>query len=140
MSFPRRWESRLFFVMLNKFCASLVVDPEINSGRLIIIIFWIPACAGMTSKIRAMQQRLKTGKYCCVDTSIVIASRCKRRGNPENNKFHSIFCYFFSRLPRRHKCLLAMTMLFAMNLIHATTPSRKHKTILMMLCYFCYYY
>jgi hypothetical protein len=25
-------ESRFFFVMLNKFAASLVVDPEINSG------------------------------------------------------------------------------------------------------------
>ncbi|WP_341793405.1 MULTISPECIES: hypothetical protein [unclassified Rickettsia] len=31
----------------------------------------------------------------------VIASDCKERGNPENNKFHSIFCYFFSGLPRR---------------------------------------
>ncbi|WP_342257137.1 hypothetical protein [Rickettsia endosymbiont of Aspidapion aeneum] len=28
----RRRESRLLFVMLNKFCASFLVDHEINSG------------------------------------------------------------------------------------------------------------
>ncbi|WP_342270085.1 hypothetical protein [Rickettsia endosymbiont of Orchestes rusci] len=36
-------------------------------------------------------------------TRIVIASICAERGNLENNKFHSIFCYFFLN------CLLTMT-------------------------------
>ncbi|WP_342269780.1 hypothetical protein [Rickettsia endosymbiont of Orchestes rusci] len=36
-----------------------------------------------------------------MDTPNVIASDQRERGNLENNKFHSIFCYFFSGLPRR---------------------------------------
>ncbi|WP_341793841.1 MULTISPECIES: hypothetical protein [unclassified Rickettsia] len=40
-------------------------------------------------------------RLCCMDTPNVIASDQRERGNLENNKFHSIFCYFFSGLPRR---------------------------------------
>ncbi|WP_341793840.1 MULTISPECIES: hypothetical protein [unclassified Rickettsia] len=42
-----------------------------------------------------------SSRRCCIDTPNVIASDQRERGNLENNKFHSIFCYFFSGLPRR---------------------------------------
>ncbi|WP_342269985.1 hypothetical protein [Rickettsia endosymbiont of Orchestes rusci] len=43
---------------------------------------------------------------------------CKERGNLENNKFHSIFCYFFLDCHVGTTSLLAMTIPVAI----ATTP------------------
>ncbi|WP_341793277.1 MULTISPECIES: hypothetical protein [unclassified Rickettsia] len=67
-----------------------------------------------------------------MDTPNVIASDCKERGNLENNKFHSIFCYFFLDCHVGTMSLLAMTVFFYKDVEpcnNATTKRKNHSFI-----------